>query len=192
MEFVSFQKVCILPRLSDSFQGDFCRQQSWRVRNLISMFNRIVKLPHRPNEENIRKIYIHLGIPIPPGTLPASIDAIANIYMLYTPPSMPRAFSQDGSHDPMRPFGMMWDVRRHGGLIGSFRSGVVGDVSQVGYEEFGESEAETEDEVLEPEPTPKPPAVASDKCGTPSTSPRSFACIGHIYIYRYTCLALLG
>ncbi|CAE7803492.1 unnamed protein product [Symbiodinium sp. CCMP2592] len=42
----------------------------WRVRNLISMFNRICKLPHRPNEENIRKIYLHLGLEIPPGRQP--------------------------------------------------------------------------------------------------------------------------
>ena len=45
------------------------------------MFNRIVKLPHRPHEEGIRKIYTHLGLEIPPGTLPANIlaDMIWNV-----------------------------------------------------------------------------------------------------------------
>ncbi|CAE7578512.1 unnamed protein product [Symbiodinium sp. CCMP2456] len=55
---------------------EFCRQQAWRVRNLVSMFNRICKLPHLPNEENIRKIYVHLGLELPPGRQPRSNETL--------------------------------------------------------------------------------------------------------------------
>ena len=50
-------------------QGKFCRTQAWRIRNLITIFARLAKLPHRPTEENIRKMYEILGIPIPAGIL---------------------------------------------------------------------------------------------------------------------------
>ena len=43
------------------------------------MFNRIAKLPHRPHEDNIRKIYEMLELPIPPGTSPALHKYLARL-----------------------------------------------------------------------------------------------------------------
>ena len=57
------------------------------MRNLISMFNRIAKQPHRPNEANIRKLYTMLGIPIPPG-----------LFLALRPPPHPKEQLAAGIH----------------------------------------------------------------------------------------------
>ncbi|CAE7709991.1 unnamed protein product [Symbiodinium sp. CCMP2592] len=155
---------------------DFCRQQAWRVRNLISMFNRIVKLPHRPNEEGIRKIYTHLGLEIPPGTLPANDLADMISKVVYHLPKNFRLGRQPRSNDAL-------DA---GSEEARWFASVVQErfwvMRQVGYDECVESEAGTDDELMEPEPLvpeapeknnspPEPPKSRSTSSGTLASAP---------------------
>ena len=72
------------------------------MKNLISMFNRIVKLPHRPNEENVRKIYEMLDIPIPPGTLSAQHEKTILHYLPIKQCSTTALRPKDDSHALVR------------------------------------------------------------------------------------------
>ncbi|CAE7336937.1 unnamed protein product [Symbiodinium sp. CCMP2456] len=59
--------------------SNFAKNQGWRIRNLITMFVRIAKLPHRPTEEGIRRIYEAVDIPIPEGRSSSSLPDVSDV-----------------------------------------------------------------------------------------------------------------
>ena len=51
--------------LVNSVLGKVARRESWKLRRLVSVFNRMAKRSHYPRERGIRRIYQDSGIPLP-------------------------------------------------------------------------------------------------------------------------------
>ncbi len=49
----------------NSVLGKIARRESWKLRRLVSVFNRMAKRGHYPRERGIRRIYQDSGIPLP-------------------------------------------------------------------------------------------------------------------------------
>lgn len=58
MEHISVSLLCLIP-------GKVARLQAWKLKRLISVFNRVASRGHFPRERAIQRIYIGSGIPLP-------------------------------------------------------------------------------------------------------------------------------